>query len=90
VLCGEALERGLRLRVHQRFGLAMRIVNSDWAVLKVGSRISIENARERLGWEPRFAELEDGIADSIERLRAYIAAGGLSTARPAITGAPGS
>jgi UDP-glucose 4-epimerase len=64
--------------------------DSDRAELKIRGRISIDNAREQLGWEPRFVELEDGIADYIERLRAYIAAGGVPTARPAISGAPGS
>src|SRR5262245_37786345 len=64
--------------------------DSDRAELKIRGRISIDNAREQLGWEPRFAQLEDGIADYIEHLRAYIAAGGVPTPRPAITGAPGS
>jgi nucleoside-diphosphate-sugar epimerase len=64
--------------------------DSDRAELKIRGRISIDNAREQLGWEPRFAELEDGIADYIARLRAYLAAGGALTTRPAISGAPGS
>ena len=52
--------------------------------------ISIDNARDQLGWEPRFGDLEKGMADYIGRLREYLAAGGSLTPRPQLTEAPGS
>jgi UDP-glucose 4-epimerase len=64
--------------------------DSDRAEVRMRGRISIDNARAQLGWEPRFAELEDGISDYVRRLRAFIATGGVPMPRPAITGAPGS
>jgi nucleoside-diphosphate-sugar epimerase len=36
-------------------------------------RLSIENARRQLGWRPRFAYIRDGIADYVERYRAFLA-----------------
>jgi len=39
-------------------------------------RISMESAATQLGWTPRYAELRDGIAEYIERYRAYLAVAG--------------
>lgn len=62
----------------------------DRAELPFRGRYSIENARTGLGWTPRFAELRAGIADYIERYRAFVAAGGTPTpAPPELHGAPG-
>jgi len=36
--------------------------------------LSIENNRTQLGWEPRFKNIRDGLADYIERYRAFLAA----------------
>ena len=33
--------------------------------------LSVDNAREQLGYEPRFAKLEDGLADYLETYRRY-------------------
>ena len=66
--------------------------DSDRDELAFRGEISIENARSQLGWEPQFADLEDGVRDYIERYRAFVAAGG-SPARPVVpgmAGAPGS
>jgi nucleoside-diphosphate-sugar epimerase len=63
---------------------------SDAAELRFRGQISIANGREQLGWTPRFAELEHGIADYVARFHAYLEAGGVPTPRPAISGAPGS
>ena len=61
----------------------------DRAELAIRGRYAIDNARA-LGWEPRFAELRDGIADYLERLRAFAAAGGVPTPPPpGLRGAPG-
>jgi nucleoside-diphosphate-sugar epimerase len=62
----------------------------DRQELPIRGRYSIENARTTLGWEPRFGELRDGIADYIERYRAFVAAGGVPTPLPPdLRGAPG-
>ncbi|WP_267128258.1 NAD-dependent epimerase/dehydratase family protein [Baekduia soli] len=37
-------------------------------------RLSIDNAREQLGWAPRFGDIRDGLAEYVDSLRAYRAA----------------
>jgi nucleoside-diphosphate-sugar epimerase len=61
----------------------------DRQELPFRGQISVENARAQLGWTPRHAELEDGVAEYVTRLRAYLSAGGTLTPRPAIADAPG-
>jgi nucleoside-diphosphate-sugar epimerase len=63
---------------------------SDSAELRFRGEISIVNCVEQLGWSPTFPQLESGIDDYIQRFRAYLAAGGVPTARPVLSGAPGS
>ena len=70
-------------------------IGDDWTEvdrleLPIRGQYSIENARVAYGWEPRFAELRDGIVDYIERYRAFVAAGGTPTPLPpGLEGAPG-
>jgi nucleoside-diphosphate-sugar epimerase len=66
------------------------LTEADREELAFRGVIGIDNARSQLGWEPRFLKLEDGIAEYIERLRAFIAAGGRPAPNPMIEGAPGS
>ncbi len=62
----------------------------DRLELPIRGQYSIENARAAYGWEPRFADLRDGIADYIERYRGFVAAGGTPTPMPpGLEGAPG-
>jgi nucleoside-diphosphate-sugar epimerase len=61
----------------------------DRAELPFRGEISIDNSREQLGWSPMFANLRDGIADYVDRLRAFLADGGEPTPRPSILNAPG-
>lgn len=61
----------------------------DRQELPFRGQISIDNARSQLGWAPRHDALESGIAEYVERLRAYIAAGGRLTPRPLLANAPG-
>jgi nucleoside-diphosphate-sugar epimerase len=35
--------------------------------------LSIANAREQLGWTPKFADLREGIAEYISRYRDFLA-----------------
>lgn len=50
-------------------------VLSDEDHLELGFRgvLSIENARRQLGWAPRYASVRDGIAEYVERYRAFLA-----------------
>ena len=62
----------------------------DREELAIRGRYSIDNARDQLGWEPRFAELADGVADYVRRFCEFRAAGHAPTPMPAgLTGAPG-
>ena len=62
----------------------------DRQELPIRGQYSIENARASFGWEPRFGELEDGIADYIARYRAFVDAGGTPTPLPpGLRDAPG-
>jgi nucleoside-diphosphate-sugar epimerase len=62
----------------------------DRLELPIRGQYSVENARRDYGWEPRFAELRDGILDYIERYRAFVDAGGAPTPMPpGLEDAPG-
>jgi nucleoside-diphosphate-sugar epimerase len=43
-----------------------------YAVENLRGRLSIENARDQLGWEPSYGAVEDGIAQYIEHYRAFL------------------
>lgn len=43
-------------------------------VVALRGRLSVENARTQLGWEPRYGAIRDGIAQYIEQYRAFVAA----------------
>ena len=43
-------------------------------VVALRARLSIENARAQLGWEPRYGSIEEGIAQYVEQYRAFVAA----------------
>ena len=45
-------------------------------VVALRARISVENARAQLGWEPKYPSLRDGIRQYVEHYRAFIEAGG--------------
>lgn len=62
----------------------------DRLELPIRGQYSIANAQSAYGWEPRFGELRDGIADYIDRYRAFVSAGGRPTPPPpGLAGAPG-
>lgn len=58
--------------------IADTLSDDDRIELAYRGRISIENARTQAGWEPRFRNVRDGIAEYIERLRAYRSSTGLT------------
>ncbi|TML68132.1 MAG: NAD(P)-dependent oxidoreductase [Actinobacteria bacterium] len=41
-------------------------------VAALRGRLSIENARTQLGWEPRYGSIRDGIAQYVEQYRAFL------------------
>jgi nucleoside-diphosphate-sugar epimerase len=50
------------------------LTEADQMELPYRGQLSIENARRQLGWEPRFTDIRDGLADYIQRYRAFLAA----------------
>ncbi|HEU0248793.1 MAG TPA: NAD(P)-dependent oxidoreductase [Gaiellaceae bacterium] len=56
-----------------RIEIADVLTEVDQMELPYRGRLSIENAREQLGWEPRFTDIRDGLADYVERYRAFLA-----------------
>ena len=46
---------------------------TDQLEIRYRGVLSVDNAREQIGYEPRFAKLEDGIADYLETYRRYLA-----------------
>ena len=40
-------------------------------VVALRGRLSVDNARDQLGWEPRYAAIRDGIAQYVEQYRAF-------------------
>lgn len=70
-------------------------IGDEWTAvdnleLPIRGQYSIQNARAAYGWEPRFAELRDGVADYVARYRGFVEAGGTPTPMPAgLEGAPG-
>jgi nucleoside-diphosphate-sugar epimerase len=61
----------------------------DRAELPIRGQYDIGNGLA-LGWKPRFGELDDGIADYIERFQAFLESGGTPTPMPpGLRGAPG-
>lgn len=54
----------------------------DLEELPFRGQYSIDNAREGLGWEPRFADLRAGVVDYLSRFRAFLEAGGTPTPPP--------
>jgi UDP-glucose 4-epimerase len=45
-------------------------------VVAMRGRLSVDNARSQLGWEPRYASIRDGVAQYVEHYRAFLDAQG--------------
>jgi UDP-glucose 4-epimerase len=46
--------------------------DSDQYELNFRAPLSVENAREQLGWVPRYTDMREGIAEYIERYREFV------------------
>ena len=44
-------------------------------VAALRARLSVENARDQLGWEPRYGSIRDGIGQYVEQYRTFVEAG---------------
>lgn len=49
---------------------------ADRYELQIRKRLSIDNAREQLGFEPRYTRMRDGVAEFVERYREFLEATG--------------
>lgn len=63
---GADIEIGDTLEAGDRYELGLR------------KRLSIENARDQLGFEPRYPRMRDGVIDYVERYRGFIQAAAAS------------
>jgi UDP-glucose 4-epimerase len=50
------------------------LAEAEKPVAALRGQLSVDNAREQLGWEPRYASIQEGIAQYVEQYRAFHAA----------------
>ena len=76
VTAGEVARIVMELVPGSRIEIPDVLTEADQMELPYRGLLSIESNRRQLGWEPRFKNIRDGLADYIERYRAFLAAGG--------------
>jgi nucleoside-diphosphate-sugar epimerase len=76
VTAGEVARIVMELVPGSRIEIPDVLSEADQMELPYRGRLSIENARTQLGWEPRYSDIREGLADYVERYRAFLAAGG--------------
>jgi nucleoside-diphosphate-sugar epimerase len=59
-----------------RIEIADVLSDADRIELDYRGRISIDNALQQLGWTPKYRSLRDGVAEYIERYRAFLVLSG--------------
>jgi UDP-glucose 4-epimerase len=74
VTAGEVARIVIELVPGSRIEIPDVLTEADQMELPYRGRLSIESNRTQLGWEPRFKSIRDGLADYIERYRAFLAA----------------
>ncbi len=72
VTAGEVAEIVMELVPGTEIEIADAFTEADQIELAYRGRLSIENAETQLGWSPRFRNIRDGIADYVERYRAFL------------------
>jgi nucleoside-diphosphate-sugar epimerase len=72
VTAGEVAEIVMDVVPGSRIEIPDVLSEADQMELPYRGRLSIDNARSQLGWEPRFKDVRDGIADYVERYRAFL------------------
>jgi len=73
VTAGEVARIVMELVPGSRIEIPDVLTEADQMELPYRGRLSIESNRTQLGWEPRFKSIRDGLADYIERYRAFLA-----------------
>jgi UDP-glucose 4-epimerase len=53
-----------------------QLSEAEKPVAALRGRLSIDNARSQLGWEPRYASIQEGIGQYVEQYRAFLEAQG--------------
>jgi nucleoside-diphosphate-sugar epimerase len=74
VTAGDVARLVMELVPGSRIEIPDTLSEADQMELPYRGRMSIEANRTQLGWEPRFRDIRDGLADYVERYRAFLAA----------------
>ena len=74
VTAGEVARIVMELVPGSRIEIPDVLTEADQMELPYRGRLSIENNRRQLGWEPRFKNIRDGLADYVGRYQAFLAA----------------
>jgi UDP-glucose 4-epimerase len=72
VTAGEVARIVMELVPGSTIDIPDTLSEADQMELPYRGRLSIEANREQLGWEPRFRNIRDGLADYVERYRAFV------------------
>ncbi len=76
VTAGEVARIVMELVPGSSIDIPDTLSEADQMELPYRGRLAIDNARTQLGWEPRFKNVRDGLADYVERYRAFLASSG--------------
>ena len=72
VTAGEVARIVMELVPGSKIEIPDRLTEADQMELPYRGRMSIEANRTQLDWEPRFRQIRDGLADYVERYRAFL------------------
>jgi UDP-glucose 4-epimerase len=72
VTAGEVAEIVMELVPGSTIEIPDALSEADQMELPYRGRLSIEANKAQLGWEPRFRKIRDGLADYVDRYRAFI------------------
>jgi UDP-glucose 4-epimerase len=72
VTAGEVAQIVMELVPGSRIEIPDTLSEADQMELPYRGRLSIEANKAQLGWEPRFRKIRDGLAEYVERYRAFI------------------
>jgi len=52
-----------------------QLSEADHYELNMRGILSVENARQQLGWKPQYTDMREGVAEYLDRYRAFVASG---------------
>ncbi len=73
VTAGEVAKIVMELVPGSRIEIPDVLTEADQMELPYRGQLAIDNSRAQLGWQPQFKEIRDGLADYVERYRAFLA-----------------